>query len=209
MTDDTGRQADTGDVPPLSPRLARRIHADFAQSGRAQEVCDLVERASDSERIQTAIVLVSGGNLDALLDAISLAATDWRDVLMAGGLGHEGWEDRMNLALDSPRSLRWWHSRWKTRTSAPGTPLDPAWAMSANDVEVLENWLENDHGLDGLLQHPEQWTKEEAERAISMRQVETISLGALDPDDLSGRAQHIEAIDKINRALTLWEESQT
>lgn len=71
-------------------------------------MADLVALSSDSERVQAAIVFASGGDADALLTQAELAILDWRDVLMNGGLAHEGWEARMSVELDPllhPRRL--------------------------------------------------------------------------------------------------------
>ncbi len=49
------------------------------------------------ERVRFAALRVSGGNLDRLKEAIDLANTDWRDVLVAAGFAndpraHERWQ---------------------------------------------------------------------------------------------------------------------
>jgi hypothetical protein len=51
------------------------------------------------ERIRFAAVRLSGGNLDRLRDAITLAQTDWRDLLVAAEFAtdadaHESWRPR-------------------------------------------------------------------------------------------------------------------
>jgi hypothetical protein len=48
------------------------------------------------ERIQCAALKVSSGNIDELYDAVSLAQTDWRDLLISAGFAndpqaHENW----------------------------------------------------------------------------------------------------------------------
>lgn len=83
----------------VSPRLRRRIEHDFSSAGSAMEVCRLVAEASDSERIQAAIVLAAAGDVRELRRQVDLAAVDWRDVLMNGGFGQLGWADRMDRAL--------------------------------------------------------------------------------------------------------------
>jgi hypothetical protein len=48
------------------------------------------------ERVQCAALKLSAGRMDRLYDAIALAHTDWRDLLVAAGFAddihaHEGW----------------------------------------------------------------------------------------------------------------------
>ena len=50
------------------------------------------------ERIRLAVLKLSAGDIDALLRAIEIAQTDWRDSLMGAGFGHsikehERWAD--------------------------------------------------------------------------------------------------------------------
>ena len=49
-----------------------------------------------TERVQAAVLKLSGGSIDKLVKATDLAKADWRDVLMAAGFGedpkaHEEW----------------------------------------------------------------------------------------------------------------------
>jgi hypothetical protein len=99
-------------VADISSRLERRIRADFPHhpnlvtaalawltSGRFKG------EARDSvgiERIQFAALLIGQGNLRKLDDAIRLGRSDWRDLLVAGGLADEGWQDRMEAELQLP-----------------------------------------------------------------------------------------------------------
>jgi hypothetical protein len=93
-------------------RLGRRIQRDFPKPGSANGVhnllAELPRRAgydSDilaSERIQAAIVLLAGGDLRRLRQAIDLAASDWRDVLVAAGLADENWPQRLDEELGEP-----------------------------------------------------------------------------------------------------------
>lgn len=53
----------------------------------------------DLERLRFAAIRLSGGHLQGLRDAIALAKTDWRDLLMESGFGedvhaHEIWQPR-------------------------------------------------------------------------------------------------------------------
>lgn len=45
--------------------------------------------AASIERIQCAALKSSDGRIDKLYDAIALAQTDWRDLLVVAGFGHD------------------------------------------------------------------------------------------------------------------------
>lgn len=103
---------------PLSDETKRRVALLFSGS-ELQEATDLLVRDCGSnlpfleeltsqqlERFRFAALKVSGGNLRKLVDAVSLAQTDWRDLLMAAGFGHE---------LDA--HLKWEPSRPQPRQS--------------------------------------------------------------------------------------------
>jgi hypothetical protein len=81
--------------------LLRRIAADFPQPGSAGEVASIVDAASDSERVQAAIVLASRGDVSELRRQCDLATVDWRDVLVNGGLAHDDWRERLDTTLGS------------------------------------------------------------------------------------------------------------
>lgn len=51
------------------------------------------------ERVQAAVVLLSGGNSQRFLQAVTMAQGDWRDVRVAAQLAHDGWADRLHTAL--------------------------------------------------------------------------------------------------------------
>ncbi len=82
-----------------TPRVRKRIERDFSASGIVDEVCRLVGEASDSERVQAAIVLAASGRVTDLDDAIALAQIDWRDLLMNTGLANEDWPTRLDAQL--------------------------------------------------------------------------------------------------------------
>ena len=84
----------------VSRRLRTRIDRDFPAPGSADEISRLVAEASDSERIQAAIVLWADGNVERVLDSVDLTHIDWRDVLVRGGLEHEDWRDRLDAELN-------------------------------------------------------------------------------------------------------------
>jgi len=53
-----------------------------------------------SERVQAAIVLLADGDIHRLRQALDLAATAWRDQLVAAGLASEDWPARLDYELD-------------------------------------------------------------------------------------------------------------
>lgn len=83
----------------VSSRLGRRIARDFPEPGSAEEVTRLVARASDSERVQAAIVLAAQGDPQEVARQVELTQVDWRDVLVNGGLENEDWPARLDHQL--------------------------------------------------------------------------------------------------------------
>jgi hypothetical protein len=98
----------TGDQASVSLETQRRIDLLFAPTLRGEVVALLAGEcgrnlplSSDGsgaaiERIQFAALKQSGGDMDALVRAIELAQTDWRDLLVAAGFAvdvhaHEHW----------------------------------------------------------------------------------------------------------------------
>lgn len=96
----------------ISDRLERRIRRDFPWPGSAHGVLRLLRalpaRAGydaetlASERVQAAIVLLAGGDLGRLRQALDLAAVDWRDLLVAAGLADDDWPGRLDRELGPP-----------------------------------------------------------------------------------------------------------
>lgn len=84
----------------LTARLRRRIERDFT-AAEAAEVSRLVAGVPHNERVQAAIVLAATGRVKAVHEGVALAALDWRDVLMNGGLGHQDWNERLDAELGS------------------------------------------------------------------------------------------------------------
>ena len=92
-----------------TPRLERRIRRDFPQPGSATGVLRLLadfprqagydEDILASERVQAAIILVASGHIGRLRQMLDLAITDWRDLLVAAGLAHEDWPQRLTEEL--------------------------------------------------------------------------------------------------------------
>lgn len=83
----------------ISSRLRKRIRTDFEEPGEATKAMRAVQRHTDDERVQAAIVLSAGGDLGRLHEAIELAEIDWRDVLVTGGVDGEDWESRLDKEL--------------------------------------------------------------------------------------------------------------
>jgi hypothetical protein len=90
-------------VAELTPRLRKRIRRDFP-AGSAEIVISNLEALADSEfdgqggeRVLAAAVIASRGQWDRFKSMLQLLRLDWRDVLMAGGLGEDDWR----LVLDA------------------------------------------------------------------------------------------------------------
>ena len=87
--------------PPLSQDTERRIATLFPPRSRAEASELLIVQCGNNlpfcdnhdefqlERIRFSALKLSGGNIDKLKDAIKLAQTDWRDLLVAAGFGHD------------------------------------------------------------------------------------------------------------------------
>jgi predicted NBD/HSP70 family sugar kinase len=88
----------------LTPRIKRRISKDYAPEDQQtveelllDVMSDLTKRGyEESERILAGVVLFGAGDVDRLLSAAQLALIDWRDVLMASGLEHGDWPERLD-----------------------------------------------------------------------------------------------------------------
>ena len=59
---------------------------------------DHSDKALD-ERLQTAAVIASHGQIDRLVDALDLAKIDWRDLLVLGGLAASDWQSTLEGLL--------------------------------------------------------------------------------------------------------------
>jgi hypothetical protein len=94
---------------PEPDRLERRIRHDFPAPGSANGIITALDRLPHeagydaehlrSERIRAAIVLLADGDLSHFREAVELAKTDWRDLLVAAGLAHADWPLRLDEAL--------------------------------------------------------------------------------------------------------------
>jgi hypothetical protein len=85
----------------VTQRVGRRIARDF-DADEVEEVLRVVSAASGTERVQAAVVLAAAGDLEQVHAGARFAALDWRDVLVNGGLAHEGWQQRMDVELGPP-----------------------------------------------------------------------------------------------------------
>jgi hypothetical protein len=95
-------------MPQISARLARRIEIDFPHHAdlvaeRLHSLDGLLKDSPQShERILAAVVRLAAGRLDRLSEAIELACSDWRDLLVAANLADETWPARLSAWLDPP-----------------------------------------------------------------------------------------------------------
>ncbi len=83
-------------------RLARRVRYDFGDD--AELVLAALSELPDyagGERVQAAVVKLAGGDLGGLDRQLREARIDWRDVLVAAGLAHEDWSERLDDYLGS------------------------------------------------------------------------------------------------------------
>jgi hypothetical protein len=81
-------------------RLARRVRHDFGADAELvlAALAELPGYAA-SERVQAAMVRLADGGLGRLDAQLREALIDWRDVLVAAGLAHEDWPERLDADL--------------------------------------------------------------------------------------------------------------
>lgn len=92
-----------------SARLERRVRRDFPDPGSAPEILRILGELPDtagydpdrfcSERILAAVVLLAEGSIHRFREAVDLATTDWRDLLVEAGLAHADWPARLDDEL--------------------------------------------------------------------------------------------------------------
>lgn len=94
-------------MPVVSERYTAFVERTFPPA-RARALLDAVADidfgtsyfgGQNPERLALAMALLHTRN-PSLPDIVRLAFTDWRDLLMAGDLGHEGWVRKMDAILD-------------------------------------------------------------------------------------------------------------
>ncbi|MEW1588894.1 hypothetical protein AB0283_26015 [Micromonospora vinacea] len=98
----------------VSDRLQAWVRARFGSSeveAVLELLNDLVPLAQGStaesvERVQAAVVLLSGGDSRRFLDAAALARKDRRDVLVGAGLADAYWADQLDSVLGKTVSVR-------------------------------------------------------------------------------------------------------
>ena len=93
----------------VNDNTRRRIEALFGEDDRPRVTDLLLQHCGDNlplvdsshrklaERIRFAVLKLSGGNFDALVEQTQNAAKDWRDCLVAAGFGD-----------DTTAHLAWW-----------------------------------------------------------------------------------------------------
>ncbi|MEU4677234.1 hypothetical protein [Micromonospora sp. NPDC023737] len=97
----------------VSDRLQEWVRARFGPA-EVETVLDLLAdlvpltpggAAESAERVQAAVVFLSGGDGQRFLDAAALAQQDWRDVLVGAGLADDDWADQLNRMLGDASSV--------------------------------------------------------------------------------------------------------
>jgi len=87
-----------------TPRLSDYVCALFDEPDRSRVTTELdaltaLPGPMTTERVQTAVVSLSAGDMDRFEDELDLARRDWRDVLVAAGLAGEDWAQRLDDLL--------------------------------------------------------------------------------------------------------------
>jgi hypothetical protein len=93
---------DDHELPPVTPRLRRRIERDFPEPPYlADEIVDIVSHVGPSERIQAALVIGAAGDRERLVAAVEVHFRDggWQETLIGGGLDGLDWPQKLDAAL--------------------------------------------------------------------------------------------------------------
>ena len=102
-----------GGVAAPSARLARKIRESFPP-GRVDEVISrlttLPDTSQSAERIQTAMIVRSDGNLERFMSEVELVQLDRRDTLMGSGLEHADYEEQLDHLLGRVQPGRWYRA---------------------------------------------------------------------------------------------------
>ena len=82
----------------VKQEVAKRFPADAASVTASLEATPLAfleaeNRRRERDRVQLAIIKLSGGDLARLPHILERAAMDWRDILVWSGLGQPDWAD--------------------------------------------------------------------------------------------------------------------
>jgi hypothetical protein len=85
----------------MTPRLLAKVSHEFPNNHDAVAFALLNAQSGDQdrERVLTAVIVRSQGELRRLYEAIDLSTVDWRDVLVGTGLENADWQDRLNDIL--------------------------------------------------------------------------------------------------------------
>lgn len=91
----------------ISDRLLGRVRRDFPDADVRRGILgalrilavELEDSLQSTERLLTAVVVIAAGDVDHFRSAVRLARTDWRDLLMAGGLGDGDWPKTLDEML--------------------------------------------------------------------------------------------------------------
>lgn len=89
----------------VSDRLTAWVLRTFAGGtardvlAQLQDLPDGVVGGQDLERVQAALVVGTGGDWERFQRMLALAQRDWRDALVAAGLGNGDWPDRLDAIL--------------------------------------------------------------------------------------------------------------
>lgn len=88
----------------VTSRLRARVERDFGEN--AVYVIDALEAhepplsdLQSRERLLAAIVLLAEGDVERFEYAIGVSNRDWRDTLVASGLGNGDWPERLSAEL--------------------------------------------------------------------------------------------------------------
>jgi hypothetical protein len=101
---------------PVTPLVRAQAEKLFPAAGSAPIVCaelaaaDLPLANNNGERVHLAVLHLSAGNFASFRRHLAEAQIDWRDVLVADGLGYENWPEVLqqrgiNLRDLSPATL--------------------------------------------------------------------------------------------------------
>jgi hypothetical protein len=90
----------------VSDRLAAVVRSEF-EAGSVEPVLarltglnlPFIQTAAQRERVQAAVVLLAAGDYAAFERSAEQAEIDWRDVLVAAGLAHGDWPERLDEQL--------------------------------------------------------------------------------------------------------------
>jgi hypothetical protein len=90
----------------ISARLTTWVEGAFS-AAEAEQVLEVLRNLpprsygrQDPERIQAAIVIRTEGEWQEFQNRLALATRDWRDSLVAAGLGHGDWPRRLDEILE-------------------------------------------------------------------------------------------------------------